>query len=98
GFIECGTHLFSPSQFLFESGDAPRVGVLPRRDSEDAFEGARELGRVARRVLSGIQRAARCADQRDRGVAPGGVRRMTPLAGAESLTLGGFRNREECDL
>src|SRR6267143_1587727 len=42
GFIDSGTHVGPPFEFVFEARHPARVAVLPRCDAEHALEGAQQ--------------------------------------------------------
>src|SRR5258708_4794393 len=74
GFIDCGTHVGPPFEFMFESRDAARVSVLLGGDAEYPLEGAQQavrpltepLGEGAQgRCIGGFERATRLAHERD---------------------------------
>ena len=98
GFVECGTHVLPPFQFLFEARYPARFGVGPRGDPQDPLEGAREPARIAAERLAGGHCPARLAHERDGGIGAVGSGRMAAPAGAKSLALGGFGDGEKCDL
>src|SRR6266550_8390406 len=97
-FIECGTHVLPPFQFLFEARGAVRLGVGPRRDPQNSLECAREPAGLAQRRRAGSDRASSFAHQRYRGVGARRVGRMTAAARAEPLALGSFGDGETGDL
>src|SRR5205807_3525014 len=47
GFVECGTHVLPPFQFLFEARYPVRLGVGARRDPQNPLECACEPARIA---------------------------------------------------
>ena len=98
GFVQCGTHLFPPFQFLAKAIDAAGVRVRAWRDAEHAFERAREPPGVTTRPLPGGDGARGLADQRHRGIAPPRVGGMAALAGAIAFALGRLWNGKERDL
>ena len=95
GFIECGTHVLPPFQFLLEARAAVRLGVGPRRDPQNSFECAREPAGLASRRRAGGDCASGFAHQCYGGVGTRRVRRMTAAARAEPLALGSFGDREK---